>query len=154
MKSNATIYLLNNKITSLSNYSYEPIDFTNKKINPKFIGEGELNLIFIFSDKGCISCIDELINKINKIDIKYDPYLKIYYLGKYPERIGLNRLKKKFDCISVDNLFNQEVEVFQPLGLLVNHNGVIILSHEKVINSSKFTDNFIKSVQNILDIII
>lgn len=152
MKNNVTIDLLVDKIELLTN-TYKPLSLTNKRFNSKYISGNKVNIAFIFSDNGCKDCINELINKINRIDLRFNHQIKIFYLGKNPNLINLNLLTKNFTNTSSENLFGDSIEIVQPLGLLIKDDGIIIDSQEEIVASPNFMKNFIDRSLKILEIL-
>ncbi|NMC99581.1 MAG: hypothetical protein GYA62_07675 [Bacteroidales bacterium] len=151
MKNNATITYLNDRIHLLTNTN-KPLSLVNKRVSPKYISINKVNIIFIFNDNGCKSCITELIDKINRIDNKFDSKIKVFYLGKNPDRISFGRLTKNFITTSFNNLFRDEIEIVQPMGLLVRYDGLVIDSQQEIVGSPSFMQDFIDRALKISEI--
>jgi len=124
---------------------FEAINIKDERLKNK-----KLNLIVIWSNDGCGVCKEEMASEFINYKKKFGAGFKFVFIGSrdiQPKVFGVNKYLTLL-VKSGDEIFSSRLKITQPIALLTNYEGHVLLAHEMVpgdtLGFSRFNSNAIR----------
>lgn len=137
---NSSNNLTNSNINKISKLNLKSLVIENKK----------LMILTLIKNDVCGSCLINEIKFINKINSKYDKYIKVYYEGYSND---LKKLGANFEIIEVVNLSDKfqipDNNLDNPASFVIDKNGNIQSYHKAIPGRPEVSAEFFEKIKSL-----
>jgi hypothetical protein len=123
-----------------------PLDELNFK-------KDKLNLIVVFSDYGCESCIYDYSLLLNKIYERNKDFISVYYTGSQNDFFGKYKLKIPYKKIPLALFERNKIKIAQPYAILYDKNWHMIISNVAKKDQPTAAEKYFDKVDYLLSLI-
>ena len=110
-----------------------------------------VSLIILFPDKGCIKCLTEDIQYVNRLKKLFKDHVTVYSFGS--ARVYLKKLGAEFNYINYNGHLTLDRELDNPFAFVVDKYGVVHEEYKSQINDSDNRKKFYNNVASLLEAI-
>lgn len=119
------------------------LDFSQKK----------LNLIVVFSDEGCESCIFEYATVLTKIYSENKDFISVFYTGQKEDFFAKYHLKIPYKKANSSVFQNNKIRTTQPFSILYDEKWNVILANVAEMGKPEAGEKYFKNVGYLLSLI-